>query len=86
MPSSHLPTRRPDPSNMTFSSFITGLAFAASALACPGHDYHGLRAAKRQDNIPNVTESDWAYEFSFNWGRLNPGNYSQVSLYPRHGC
>ncbi|KAH6659012.1 carbonic anhydrase [Truncatella angustata] len=58
---------------MSFSNFVTGLAFAASVAACPGHSNHQSYAIKARQTVPNVTESqsDWAYEASFNWGRLN---------------
>ena len=44
----------------------------ASASACASHDnYLPVWLLERQS--PPAPQADWAYETSFNWGRLDPG-------------
>jgi carbonic anhydrase len=49
------------------SSILTLAIAASSALACADHSYHARSHSKRAD--PVATE--WAYEASYNWGRLD---------------
>ncbi|GME65023.1 hypothetical protein GTA08_BOTSDO02703 [Neofusicoccum parvum] len=63
-----------------FSKLASLAALLPVILACADHSNYDTRGEllKRQDSgdgnwtirIPGQT--DWAYEFSFNWGRLNP--------------
>ncbi|TDZ54472.1 Carbonic anhydrase [Colletotrichum trifolii] len=55
------------------ASYLLGALFLASeAMACAKHDnYHGAGVAKRAD-FKKPAEADWAYEASFDWGRVNP--------------
>ncbi|KAF2756542.1 carbonic anhydrase [Pseudovirgaria hyperparasitica] len=47
------------------------LCAASLVLACSDHtEYH---RAKRQ-----IAEKDWAYEASYNWGKINPGKYYEL--------
>ena len=61
------------PSIARFSSLLPLVSLAA---ACASHDNHFAAVesvlGKRQTmTIRNVTETDWAYEASFDWGRVN---------------
>ncbi|KAG7138120.1 hypothetical protein HYQ46_008366 [Verticillium longisporum] len=59
---------------MKFSIF-GALAAASTVLACPGHENSApMGVMKRQDGAP-PPPTDWAYEASFNWGRINK-NYT----------
>ncbi|KAF4978638.1 hypothetical protein FZEAL_5041 [Fusarium zealandicum] len=62
---------------MRFSSLLVAATSVAGVLSCASHDnYRPLMNKKRHIN-PRATpgEADWAYEASFNWGRINT-NYS----------
>lgn len=52
---------------MLVAAFSAAL-LSASALACADHDYH--RQMKRAD--ANATATTWAYEASYDWGRISP--------------
>ncbi|TEA10409.1 Carbonic anhydrase [Colletotrichum sidae] len=57
-------------------SMLLGLLMASEALACAGHrNYHAMDTRKRDTNPDPPKDADWAYEASFNWGRINP-NYT----------
>jgi carbonic anhydrase len=62
---------------MLFQAFIVAAALVPSILGCPQHEYSKpLKLKGRQTNPTepgaNSTRNDWAYEASFNWGRVNP--------------
>lgn len=60
---------------MFFRSLVAAAALVGSATACAGHDNH-YSLSKRADPSP---QTDWAYETSFNWARINP-SMSQMKL------
>ncbi|KAH7114003.1 alpha carbonic anhydrase [Dactylonectria estremocensis] len=55
---------------MKLSLSVTFATLAAGVSACARHDAASLALRKRQEGQPNA---EWAYEASFNWGRLDPG-------------
>lgn len=60
---------------MFLRSFVVGalLLLASGVSACPGHEnYHAMGTRKRQAAPVPPKPADWAYEASFNWGRINP--------------
>lgn len=63
------------------ASLLTSLLLASSALSCADHDYHSY-LRKRADAPPtggapstagssNSTSAAWAYEASYDWGRIS---------------
>ncbi|KAF1947553.1 carbonic anhydrase [Clathrospora elynae] len=60
---------------MLFKSLIFFAALAPSALGCPEHENSKRSHLQGRQNptVPggNTTQNDWAYEASFNWGRIN---------------
>ncbi|KAF4873815.1 Alpha carbonic anhydrase 4 [Colletotrichum siamense] len=60
---------------LIISSFVGALLLASEALACAGHENYHAMGIKRQTAPVPPKPADWAYEASFNWGRINP-NYS----------
>ncbi|KAF2186579.1 carbonic anhydrase [Zopfia rhizophila CBS 207.26] len=57
---------------------LFALAALPAIFACPQHDNHRPMKSKKRQAAPGAlppTGQDWAYEASFNWGRLNP-NYT----------
>jgi carbonic anhydrase len=60
---------------MVFPSLFVLAALASAILSCPQHDYvQPARLRGRQnptDPGANSTRNDWAYEASFNWGKIN---------------
>ena len=63
----------------TLSSFAV-VAFATSALACPQIQKRQTVSSLTPANGSSSTQRIWAYEASYNWGRLSPGMYI-VSLF-----
>ncbi|OLN86838.1 Alpha carbonic anhydrase 4-like protein 1 [Colletotrichum chlorophyti] len=60
---------------MSVRSVLGALLLASYAMACASHEnYHVMNTWKRQVK-PAPSTADWAYEASFNWGRVNP-NYT----------
>ncbi|KAF1835149.1 carbonic anhydrase [Decorospora gaudefroyi] len=65
---------------MILQSLLLTVTLASSALGCAQHTNNKLpRLQGRQDGVPlqpvpeaNTTKNDWAYEASFNWGRIKP--------------
>ncbi|KAI4633154.1 hypothetical protein J4E80_000517 [Alternaria sp. BMP 0032] len=62
---------------MLFQSiFLAAATLAPTALSCPQHTNakRNVHLTTRQQVPPgtNVTQNDWAYEASFNWGKINP--------------
>ncbi|KAI8932599.1 hypothetical protein NX059_010103 [Plenodomus lindquistii] len=61
---------------MFLKSILLAAAIAPAALACPDHSNSGhAPLGKRQTPqgpVRNTTQNDWAYEASYNWGRINP--------------
>ncbi|KAM0270434.1 hypothetical protein ACHAQH_009444 [Verticillium albo-atrum] len=56
-------------------SVLSALAVASTVLACPGHENSvPMGVMRRQEGAP-PPPTDWAYEASFNWGRINE-NYT----------
>ncbi|TIC99340.1 Carbonic anhydrase [Colletotrichum higginsianum] len=51
------------------------LLLATNALACASHENHYNLADRKRDAEEAGPKTDWAYEASFNWGRINP-NYT----------
>ncbi|KAK1981884.1 carbonic anhydrase [Colletotrichum cereale] len=60
---------------MIAQSFLGLVLLAPHVLACPGHRNHYEVGDRRREIAAPKTPSDWAYEASFNWGRINP-NYT----------
>ncbi|CAN9088113.1 unnamed protein product [Alternaria alternata] len=61
---------------MLFQSiFLAAATLAPAALSCPQHTNakrHVHLTTRQQQVTPgNVTDNDWAYEASFNWGRIH---------------
>jgi carbonic anhydrase len=59
---------------MFFQSLIASAALVALAAACPQHDNGDISKLRRRADPPaggNKT-ADWAYEASYNWGKLDP--------------
>jgi carbonic anhydrase len=62
---------------MLLKALILASAFVPAILACPQHNNSKrskLRGRQENPTEPgsNSTQNDWAYEASFNWGRVNP--------------
>jgi carbonic anhydrase len=61
---------------MLFQSLLVAAAFVPAALGCPDHsNFRRSKIQGRQADPTdgtNSTKNDWAYEASFNWGRVNP--------------
>jgi carbonic anhydrase len=61
---------------MIFQSLLLAAAMVPSVLGCPQHTNNKrARVQSRQlqsEPDANTTQNDWAYEASFNWGRINP--------------
>lgn len=61
---------------MLTSSLAVFGALVYSALGCPDHTNNRRRQLNRRQDVTepggNTTQNDWAYEASFNWGRINP--------------
>ncbi|KAI3528247.1 carbonic anhydrase [Colletotrichum filicis] len=60
---------------MITTVFLGALLMASDVLACAGHQNHFAMADRKRAEMAPLPASDWAYEASFNWGRLNP-NYT----------
>lgn len=60
---------------MFFQSLLLVSAFAPAILGCPDHTNDRLpRLRERQEAegpSGNMTKNDWAYEASYNWGKVN---------------
>lgn len=61
-------------------SALLALTLASQAYGCALHDNYERQSQlpRRQDSVPSTPgrePTDWAYEASFNWGRINP-NYT----------
>ncbi|KAF1954783.1 carbonic anhydrase [Byssothecium circinans] len=52
-------------------STIALAIFASQTLACASHENGGLGKLKSRETPSNGTKADWAYEASFDWGRIN---------------
>ena len=69
------------PVRMLFKVLLAGTAIA-SVLACPDHEnfyrpQSHLPLAKRQNpSTSSRNATDWSYETSYDWGRVNPGKSS----------
>lgn len=63
---------------MRVSQLFALATYVTSVLSCAKHNNHySLKHKKRAiDPRAEPGETDWAYEFSYNWGRLNPGTFS----------
>lgn len=64
---------------MLFNSFLFAAALVPSVLGCPQHT-NSQRSHLRGRQAPtepgaNTTQNDWAYEASFNWGKIRPTEY-----------
>ncbi|KAH9870205.1 hypothetical protein J1614_007128 [Plenodomus biglobosus] len=81
---------------MFFKSLLLAATLAPAALACPDHSNNrraplGKRTPEEQG--ANSTQTDWAYEASYNWGKVNPEYYmcqigtqqSPIALHLSHG-
>ncbi|WQF80885.1 Putative alpha carbonic anhydrase domain, carbonic anhydrase, alpha-class [Colletotrichum destructivum] len=62
---------------MLSKALLNALALASGAVACPGHENHISEGLGKRVVVsgPAPPPTDWAYEASFNWGRINP-NYT----------
>lgn len=54
-------------------TFLLAALFASLVVGCPRHDSHQMR----QRIARATSDQDWTYEVSYDWGRFNPGNFSQ---------
>ena len=64
---------------MMLQSLLIAAALAPAALACPQHQNAKRSHLDRRQTVPlqpapaaNTTQNDWAYEASFNWGKISP--------------
>lgn len=60
---------------MRFQPLVVASGLVASILACPQHTYQRSGKIEGRQVAPppnNETAPDWAYEASFNWGKVNP--------------
>ncbi|KAH7067001.1 alpha carbonic anhydrase [Paraphoma chrysanthemicola] len=63
---------------MLFKSLFVAAALAPTIFGCPQHQnakrskLRGRQVTPPTDPGGNSTQNDWAYEASFNWGRVNP--------------
>ncbi|KAF5590956.1 carbonic anhydrase [Fusarium pseudocircinatum] len=59
---------------MRVSQLFAVATYVTSVLSCAKHNNHySLKHKKRHiDPRAEPGQTDWAYEFSYNWGRLNP--------------
>ncbi|KAK2040035.1 carbonic anhydrase [Colletotrichum somersetense] len=57
---------------MIAQSFVGLLLLAPHVLACAGHENHYEVGNRKREMAAPETSSDWTYEASFNWGRVNP--------------
>ncbi|KAJ3528890.1 hypothetical protein NM208_g10002 [Fusarium decemcellulare] len=55
-------------------SLFAAAVHITGALSCASHDNHQPAVNKKRHIIPRAEpgKTDWAYEASFNWGRINP--------------
>jgi carbonic anhydrase len=65
---------------MLFQSLLLVAALVPSVLGCPQHGHiksSNLKGRKTDptDHGSNSTQNDWAYEASYNWGKVNPDEY-----------
>lgn len=65
---------------MITTVFLGALLMASDVLACAGHQNHYAMADRKRAEMAPLPAADWAYEASFNWGRLNP---SKLKLHAR---
>ena len=66
---------------MRISHLFAVATCVTSVFACAKHDNHySLKNKKRHiDPRADPGSKDWAYEASYNWGRINPGR----NIFPR---
>jgi carbonic anhydrase len=67
---------------MRISQLLAVATYVASVLSCAKHNNHySLKNKKRHiDPRAEPGSKDWAYDASYNWGRINPGmNASSVN-------
>lgn len=57
---------------MFFQSLITSAAMVAITAACPQHNDGGMSRIQRRADPVAGNKTEWAYEASFNWGKLSP--------------
>ncbi|KAF4972265.1 hypothetical protein FSARC_1162 [Fusarium sarcochroum] len=59
---------------MRVSQLLAAATYVTSVLSCAQHNnHHSLKNKKRHiDPRAEPGSTDWAYEASYNWGRLNP--------------
>jgi len=69
---------------MRISQLFAMATCVTSVLACAKHDNHySLKNKKRHiDPRADPGSKDWAYEASYNWGRINPGR----NIFFRFNC
>lgn len=51
---------------------LSVLVLASDVIACAGHHNHHAMGDRKRQAAPQQPPADWAYEASFNWGRINP--------------
>jgi carbonic anhydrase len=66
---------------MRVSHLLAAATYVTSVLSCAKHDNHySLKSKKRHiDPRAEPGATDWAYEASYNWGRLNPGKHHRLN-------
>lgn len=61
---------------MILDLFVLATALASLALGCPQHNNNRRSRLQGRQLQPlpetNATQNDWAYEASFNWGKISP--------------
>jgi carbonic anhydrase len=59
---------------MLLQALLSLAAVLPTVYACPGHDNHARMPNRKRQEVtdPNATvPQDWAYEASYNWGKIN---------------
>lgn len=69
---------------LIWSSFLSALLLASETLACAGHENYHAMGTKRQTAPVPPKPADWAYEASFNWGRINPSERARMISFLSH--
>lgn len=67
---------------MRVSQLFAVATYVTSVLSCAKHNNHySLKHKKRHiDPRAEPGKTDWAYEASYNWGRINPGTSTSQEL------
>lgn len=66
---------------MSLSKLLLAFVSVSAVLACPDHDFnlHPRSINKRADGT-----QDWAYDASYDWGRINASMSNSYALHSGH--